>query len=145
MKKVLSYLGLIVVAIGFSILLASQFGKSSNAHVSIEESTKFSEEEINEAIATVKRKFSGFQGCELTEISYIEAESNKIAEDYLKYGKGSEKSMDPDNVIGLLSDVKVDSSGGDGSLEPNSTYTEWRWILIRDSKSKKWRVDDWGY
>jgi hypothetical protein len=45
----------------------------------------------------------------------------------------------------LLSDFNVDSSGGDGSLNPNSTYGGWNWILIRDSKTGNWRVDDWGY
>ncbi|KGR76283.1 hypothetical protein CD33_06985 [Ureibacillus sinduriensis BLB-1 = JCM 15800] len=63
----------------------------------------------------------------------------------MKYGKGSGKNIDPGNVIGLVSNFDVDSSGGDGSLEPNSTYTEWNWILIRDGKPNKWRVDDWGY
>ena len=145
MKKILPYSVAVIVVMGISILLVSQFGKSSNAQVSIKQSTKFSEEEINEAVAKVKKKFRVFQGCELTEIWYTEAESNRIAEDYLKYGKGSEKNIAPDNVIGLLSNFKVNSSGGDGSLEPNSTYTDWQWVLIRDGKSKKWRVDDWGY
>ena len=145
MKKVLHFIVLVAVVGGISLLIVSQFGKSSNAQVSIGESTKFTEEEINEAVSKVKRKFWGFRGCELTEIWYTEAESNKIAEDYLKYGGGSEKNIDPDNVIGLLSNFDVDASGGDGSLEPNSTYPEWNWILIRDSKSKKWRIETWGY
>lgn len=145
MKKLLPYAVLVVVVIGISILFLNQSGRSRDVQVSIDESAKFSKEEINEAVVSVKRKFLSFKGCELTEIWYTEDESNKIAEDYLKYGKGSEKSIDPDNVIGLVSNFDVDSSGGDGSLEPNSTYTEWNWILIRDGKSKKWRVDDWGY
>ena len=145
MKKVLHFIVLVAVVGGISLLIVSQFGKSSNAQVSIGESNKFTEEEINEAVSKVKRKFWGFEGCELTEIWHAEAESNKITEDYLKYGGGSEKNIDPDNVIGLLSNFDVDASGGDGSLEPNSTYPEWNWILIRDSKSKKWRIETWGY
>ncbi len=45
----------------------------------------------------------------------------------------------------LLSNFKVGPSGGNGSLEPNSTYTEWQWILIRDNTSDNWLVKDWGY
>ncbi|WP_251399706.1 DUF4829 domain-containing protein [Ureibacillus chungkukjangi] len=123
----------------------NQLGQSSNTQVSIGETAKFSEEEINEAVSKVKRKFWGFRGCELTEIWYTEAESNKIAEDYLKYGGGSEKNIDPDNLIGLLSNFKVGSSGGDVSLEPNSTYPEWSWLLIRNSKNGNWHVETWGY
>ncbi len=36
-----------------------------------------------------------------------------------------------DEVIVLLSSFDVDSSGGDGSLNPNSTYSDWKWILVR--------------
>ncbi|PYF08429.1 DUF4829 domain-containing protein [Ureibacillus chungkukjangi] len=145
MKNLLRFIIVVAVVGGTAILLMNQLGKSNNAQVSIGESTKFSEVEINEAVSKVKRKFWGFRGCELTEIWYTEAESDKIAEDYLNYGDGSEKNIDKDNVIGLLSNFKVDSSGGDGSLEPNSTYTEWRWVLIRNSENGKWHVKDWGY
>lgn len=34
--------------------------------------------------------------------------------------------------------------GGSG-LEPNTIYENWRWILIRDSKTSDWEIDDWGY
>ncbi|NRT63569.1 hypothetical protein B0P06_000187 [Clostridium saccharoperbutylacetonicum] len=50
-----------------------------------------------------------------------------------------------ENVIVLLSNFDVDSSGGDGSLNPNSTYDNYNWILIRDSKTDSWKVDDRGY
>jgi len=141
----LSLSSVVVVLIGILHLVVSQSGKSNNVQVSIGQSSKFSEEEIKEAVAKVKTEFRGFQGCELTDIWYTEEESTKIAEDYLNYGGGSEKDIDPNNVIGLLSNFEVDSSGSDGSLEPSSTYTEWNWILIRDSKSQKWRVVDSGY
>lgn len=63
----------------------------------------------------------------------------------MKNGKGSENGVKAENVIVLLSNFDVDSSGGDGSFEPNSTQSKWNWILIRDSKTDHWRVDDWGY
>jgi hypothetical protein len=45
----------------------------------------------------------------------------------------------------LFSDFYVDSSGGDGSFNPDYTYTDWNWILIRNSENDKWKVYDWGY
>ncbi|OIJ14570.1 hypothetical protein BKP37_08055 [Anaerobacillus alkalilacustris] len=65
--------------------------------------------------------------------------------DYLKYGKGSLNGIKEENVIILLSNFDVNSSGGDGSFEPNSSESNWKWILIRDSKTDNWRVDDWGH
>lgn len=38
----------------------------------------------------------------------------------------------------------VDSSGGDRDFNTNSTYSNWNWILIRDSKTGNWKVDDWA-
>ena len=49
-----------------------------------------------------------------------------------------------DEVIVLLSSFDVDSSGGDGSLNPNSTYNNWNWILVR-TKGGKWQHIDHGY
>lgn len=44
----------------------------------------------------------------------------------------------------LLSSFDVDSSGGDGSLNPNSTYDNWMWILVR-TKDGQWKHVDHGY
>lgn len=35
-------------------------------------------------------------------------------------------------------------AGGDVSLNPNSTYTRWEWILVR-SNGGSWRHVDHGY
>ena len=49
-----------------------------------------------------------------------------------------------DELIVLLSSFDVDASGGDGSLNPNETYSNWNWILVRDSGGQ-WRHADHGY
>lgn len=143
MKKVIVSFGIILVLI--SIVLYNQGGKTNNVQVSIGKSNKFSEKEINNAINCVKKKFKSFNGCTLTKLWYDEEKSDKFIVGYLTNGKGSENGVKAENVIVLLSNFNVDSSGGDGSLNPNSTYSNWNWILIRDSKTGKWEVDDWGY
>ncbi|WP_409276076.1 DUF4829 domain-containing protein [Neobacillus sp. SCS-31] len=143
MKRARIIFGVIVVVL--AILFYTQLGKTHNARVSIEKSDKFSTEEINEAAKAVKRKFWSFRGCELTEIWYSEKESEKEIEGYMKSGRGASNGVKPENVIVLFSNFKVRSWGADVTLEPNSTHTGWQWILIRDSKTDKWRVDGWGY
>ena len=49
-----------------------------------------------------------------------------------------------DEVIVLTSSFDVDASGGDGSLNPNSTYAKWIWILARN-KGSRWKHVDHGY
>ncbi|OCA91495.1 DUF4829 domain-containing protein [Bacillus sp. FJAT-27225] len=133
-----------IVSIFFLMSFISA-GKTNNVVVSVDASSKFSEEEVYEAIAKVKKKFKVFKGCELTELWYSEESSNQAIEAYLNHGRGSENGVKSGNVIVLLSTFKVDSSGGDGSFEPNSTQSDWQWILIRNSKTGDWRVDGWGY
>lgn len=143
MKKMVFSLCLILVV--FSLVACKQDGRTNDVEVRIEKSNKFSEAEINNAIDSVKKKFEDFHGCNLTKLWYNEEKSNHIIEDYLKSGKGSENGVKAKNVIVLLSNFAVDSSGGDEGFNPNSTYSNWNWILIRDSKTGNWRVDDWGY
>ena len=106
---------------------------------------KFTEQEIEQAISVAKVKFEDFKGCKLIKMVYDEDKSNAMTELYMQGGKGSYNGVKIENVIVLLSDFKVDATGADGSLNPNSTYTNWRWVLIRNGSSSEWVVDDWGY
>ncbi|HEY5587623.1 MAG TPA: DUF4829 domain-containing protein [Candidatus Paceibacterota bacterium] len=128
-----------------SLVVYKQVGKPNNVVVNIEKSDKFSEKEINNAIGCVKKKFKDFGGCTLMKLGYDEKKSNDFIQGYLSNGKGSLNGIKAENVIVLLSDFDVNSSGGDGSFNPNSTYSDWSWTLIRDSKTGNWEIDDWGY
>jgi hypothetical protein len=113
-------------------------GNVKNVKVIKSESSIYTEEDIESAIDTVIRYFKiNFSGCTLTEITYVGDESvqefNEWAEEY-----------GADEAIVLISSFDVDSSGGDGSLSPNSTYTCWQWILVRDNGGQ-WRHADHGY
>lgn len=44
----------------------------------------------------------------------------------------------------LVSAFDVDASGGDGSLNPNDTYEDWEWVLVRD-KDGTWHHVTHGY
>lgn len=76
-------------------------------------------------------------GCTLTEIYYAGDDTSKEFQDLAD-------RHDADEVIVLLSSFDVDSSGGDGSLNPNSTYHGWMWILARPYEGS-WQHVDHGY
>ena len=120
-------------------------GTTKNTEINYGYSNKFSENEIKSAIDTVRRNFKYFIGCDLRKLWYDEIISNSEIENYLLYGNGSENGSKKENVIILLSDFYVDSTGGDGSFEPNSIYENWMWILIRKENAANWELDDWGY
>ena len=152
MKKMKIFLSLfLLLVVGTTILIyqhknpnMSSSTNSDMIKVRIGNSKKFTRDEINDAVYTVKEKFN-FKGCKLTDIWYSEKEALSITEGYMQAGKGMDNGVKEKNVIVLLSTFKVDSSGGDGSWEPNSTQDSYSWTLIRDSKQGKWRIDDSGY
>lgn len=120
------------------LLTAGCRGNVSDVKVLEYKSDIYSEEEIEEAIEVVKKYFrSEFSGCTLTEITY--AGDDKI----LSYEDWATRN-DADEVIVLISSFDVDASGGDGSLNPNSTYSNWSWILARRN-GEKWQHVDHGY
>ena len=94
----------------------------------------YSTDEISAAMDAVIRKFADFEGCTLTKLWYDEGFSNPRTKDY-----------ESGTAIVLLCEFDVDSSGGDGSFNPNSTYSNWQWILTRESDSADWQVVNWGF
>ena len=113
-------------------------GNVSEVNTHNVESEMYSEEDIRAAIDTIKKEFkSDWKGCTLTEIYYAGDDRSKDHQDWADRNNA-------DEVIVLLSSFNVDSSGGDGSLNPNSTYSDWNWVLVRTSGGQ-WQHVDHGY
>lgn len=142
MKKIVIYLSMILMI--FLLVGCNQNNKPTDIKLDIGESTKFSKEEIDNAVDCLKRSFD-FEACTLTKIYYNEEISNTAVEDYLQFGNGSVNKVKAENVIVLLSDFDVDNSGDNHVLNPGETYTNYNWILIRDDKNSDWKVDDCGF
>ena len=102
------------------------------------DSEMYSEKDIQSAIDTITKEFNrNWKGCTLTEIYYAGDDVSKAYQDWADRNNA-------DEVIVLLSSFDVDASGGDGSLNPNSTYDNWNWILVR-SHNGRWQHVDHGY
>ena len=98
----------------------------------------YSQKEINSAIDVIKKEFKrDWKGCTLKEIHYA---GDKVSKEHQEFAE----RYNADEVIVLVSTFDVDESGGDGSLNPNSTYTDWNWILVRKNGGK-WKHVDHGY
>ena len=145
MKRILVPFFIIVLSV---LTACSNTGKTNNAEVDYGNSVKFTETEIKSAIDTVLIKFKDFNGCDLKKIWYDEELSDRNIQMDISSGGGNtikNSGAEPKNIIILFSDFYVDSFGGDGSFNPDYTYTDWNWILIRNSENDKWKVYDWGY
>ena len=103
-----------------------------------EPSLLYSDREIEAAIDVILHEFKwNWDGCTLKEITYA-GDSKSL--DYQDWAERNHA----DDVIVLISSFDVDSTGGDGSLNPDSTYRNWMWILVRNGNGK-WKHVDHGY
>ena len=113
-------------------------GKSGDAAVADIDSEIYTAGDYQAAVEAVKAGFRDFKGCTLKEISYAGDETVRKEQEYiLSFG-------DYDEGIVLLSTFTVDEKGGDGSLEPNSTYKKWGWYLGRKNDGD-WEIATCGY
>ena len=97
----------------------------------------YTQEEITAAMDTIKTEFKDWKGCTLTELYYAGDEASQDHQDWADRNNA-------DEALVLLSSFDVDESGGNGSLNPNSTYDDWMWILVR-SDGGQWKHVDHGY
>lgn len=132
---------LVIAVVGVVLFFINNFmlGSVKGVNQTIEKSELYSEKDIKKAMTIVKHQFKlEFRGCKLTDLWYEEdiniSSANSWADQY-----------NADEAIIILSNFDAGSSGGDGSLNPNDTYKDWQWILIRDKGDKSWKIKTWGY
>lgn len=131
-------LWLILVIAGIGVYSIADGHTFSTAISMDEENAVYSEEEVNDAIAIVRKYFrKNFKGCKLIELNYNEEDSKEAFDEWAKQYNAEE-------AIILTSVFITNSKGGDGSLEPNSTYDNWQWILTK-SGEENWTLQTWGY
>lgn len=120
------------------LLTLTACGDISEVQLSIEPSALYSDTEISAAMDTILTEFRrDWNGCALTELAYAGDGACADHQDWAVRHSA-------DDVLVLTSAFTVDSSGGDGSLNPNSTYKNWKWILVR-SGDGRWNHVDHGY
>jgi ABC-type glycerol-3-phosphate transport system substrate-binding protein len=134
MKKLIA----LVLTLVCMLSLVACGGNVKNVKTTDYSSEIYSDAEIKSAIDVAIEYFKkNFEGCTLTEITYL---GDDKLDDWQEFAERN----NADDVIVLVSTFEVDASGGDGSLNPNSTYTNWKWILVR-TDGGKWKHVDHGY
>ena len=134
MKKLIALVLALVCVIG----LVACGGNVKNVKITDYSSEIYSDAEIENAIDVAINYFKkNFEDCTLTEITYL-------GDDKLDNWQEFAERNNADDVMVLVSSFNVGASGGDGSLNPNSTYTNWKWVLVRTNDGK-WEHVDHGY
>ena len=128
-----------VVVLAMACLAFSACASKVGGKVTMGASEKFTEAEIQAAADCAKEAFALYEGCELIEMWYDEAKSDEAITRYTTVRDNAE------NVMVLFSDFEVDDSGVNPVLTPGTTYTDYMWIMVRDSETGEWTVVDRGY
>ena len=111
---------------------------SSSMLITCDTSQFYSTPDIHDAMDVVENYFRRhFDGCTMTELGYIGDEKRQAMEEYaVQYGV--------EQAIVLVSAFETNGRGGGGSLNPNDTYRNYKWILLRDTDGS-WSHADHGY
>ena len=140
MKRRIAILSTVAVVVFFLIMwvMIGGRGNTSSCERYIGKSAIYSEHEIDQAMDLVENVFATeFKGCYLISLTYDEALSMLYCDNWSsKYAA--------DEALILTSVFDVGPTGGDGSLNPNSTYSNWQWILTRNA-GEPWSLQTWGY
>ena len=132
MKKLTSFL--LLTALLFSFCAC---GKVSDAKERDVPSDMYSEADITSAINTIKREFIFWDDCTLLEIYYAGDEMTRECQEWAeRYGA--------DEAIVLMSSFYVGENRRDVTLNKNSTYDYWNWILVR-TEGGRWKHVDHGF
>ncbi len=118
-------------------LKLSHKGDISNVNIIANSSQIYSKKEIDDAINVILHFFrQNFNGCILEQITYIGDDYNK---DYQDWAERNNK----EEVIVLVSNFKTNSYCSE-TLNHNSEYKNWNWILVKN-KDENWEHVDHGY
>lgn len=127
-----------IILLSLALLLSGcmERGNVNHVHKTVGESSVYTKAEIEDAMDVVIRHFRReFEGCTLVHL-YYEEDTIKNKSWALQYGT--------QEGIVLLSSFEVGPEGSNGSLNPDSTYNRWSWILTRDNGGN-WHLRTWGY
>lgn len=140
-RNLLSAVVFVILGVAIFLVLTANRGNVSNVNRIVGYSALYDETSINEAFDVIEKKFSkDFEGCTLTELRYDEDVENRFTEEIEKYHKENNQEL-----IVVLSTFDTDEKGGDGGFNPNDTYADWQWHLVKTADKKSWEIINWGY
>ena len=135
MRKAIKAICILAIMVLCAAVIGS-FKEGNIKHVkrTIPQSSVYSESDIADAMDAVEKEFKrSFGGCTLTDLWYDKERSEPKSDEW-----AAEYHADESIVLRTRFDV----SSAEG-LNPNSTYDDYRWVLVRKTGGP-WQLKTWG-
>ena len=122
-------------------------GDTSRAEIDYGASEHFTREEMDAAIGMIRETFAGWYGCEMDRLAYTSDEES--AREFEYYAGPERRKTGRNYVDGIVfassfrTPPEEEGSPASG-LNPDDTYTGWRWILLK-TDAGAWELVTWGY
>ena len=134
MKKAFSMI--LSLSMVFALAGCMRPGKTAGAVIDYGESERFSQEDRKAAVELILDEIGGWEGVKkLHNVRYGGDDASSEEQGYGGYGE----------VMVFYSDFKtVRRSSKAGSFNTDEEYTDWNWILGKDTDGQ-WKLLTWGY
>ena len=130
---------IVAMAVIMIISLCACSSDKDNVWTTEVSSTLYSQQDISGAIDVVKSDFKQNNSDFILEKLYYAGDETSQS-----YQEWADRN-NADEVLVLRSAFHTDSDGGsDKSFEPDTEYTDWNWILVRNDGGK-WAIADQGF
>lgn len=126
------------------ITFEEYLGTASGAPVEIDLgfSQRYSVEELESAVVTIKCKFASWDGCELHSIRY--AGDDAVTEDKLEWLNTLNPNGNYTQGAEFLMDFHTPKDTGDTTFNPDDEYVDYQWWLGYSEKDG-WDIASFGY
>ena len=132
-------LGLGIMAVMFFYYQLNTVGYVSTVSRRAIETELFDVQDIEAAMGIVEATFKKeFTGSQLIDLWYEETFSSTYSSEWAK-------QYEADEAIILLSTFHTGDTWVSESLEPDTTYPNWQWVLVRNHADNNWQLKTWGY
>ncbi len=142
MRKMVAMLLLITV---LSVSVGCAGKPKAEIRIDYGNSTLYSKEDMDTAIAEIKKEFDLWEGCELHSIVY--SSDDECSAENIAWMNELEAANDAQETftrcIMFKSDFHSPKNGG-GAWNADQEYTDWQWWLAR-SEGGEWKLMTWGY
>lgn len=128
----------VIVSVFLTIATILLYTETKSLVINYGISEIYSQEDMDDAIAVIKEKFSSWSGCKLYSIEYT---SDEFCESELEYCNTLDKDAMFSECIVFRTEFRSPIFGG-GAWDANSRYF-WSWFLAR-TDGGAWRLLTWG-